>query len=134
MATRGAGSAGRCREEVALAPLCSLRPPPAGNGRWIQPAKGFSESAGTVARGRGSGAAEGARLHAERLSGHKWQQESRGCGPGRGGRGAYLREESPNSSRSSRDAKKPTCGADLEVVLAHPRVRRKVGVGGLRTV
>ena len=50
MAPRAASSSRRRREEVALAPLCSLRPPPAGNGRWIQPAKGFSkrsESAGT---------------------------------------------------------------------------------------
>ena len=50
MAPRAGSSSRRRREEVALAPLCSLRPPPAGNGRWIQPAKGFSkrsESAGT---------------------------------------------------------------------------------------
>ena len=33
-----------------------------------------------------------------------------------------------------RDAKDPTSGAEKEVVLAHPGLDRKVGVGGLRTV
>ena len=43
-------STARHKEEVARSSLCSLRWPPAGNGRWSQPAKGFSkrsESAGT---------------------------------------------------------------------------------------
>ena len=43
MAPRAGSSSRRRREEVALAPLCSLRPPPAANRRWIQPAKGFSK-------------------------------------------------------------------------------------------
>ena len=50
LAAHAAAQRGPRGEVVALAPLCSLRPPPAGNGRWIQPDKGFSkrsESAGT---------------------------------------------------------------------------------------
>ena len=50
LAAHAAAQRGPRGEVVALAPLCSLRPPPAGNGRWIQPAKGFSKrsaSAGT---------------------------------------------------------------------------------------
>jgi hypothetical protein len=50
MATRAACGSRRREEKVALAPLCSLRPPPAANRRWIQPAQGFSKrsaSAGT---------------------------------------------------------------------------------------
>ena len=50
LAAHAAAQRGPRGEVVALAPLCSLRPPLAGNGRWIQPAKGLSkrsESAGT---------------------------------------------------------------------------------------
>ena len=50
LAARAAAHRGLPEEEVARSPLCSLRQPPAGNGRWIRPAKGFSKrsaSAGT---------------------------------------------------------------------------------------
>ena len=50
LAAHAAAQRGPRGEVVALAPLCSLRPPPAANRRWIQPAKRFSKrsaSAGT---------------------------------------------------------------------------------------
>ena len=55
-------------------------------------------------------------------------------GEGGAGWGGHAREKTPFLSWLRRDAKDPTCGADLEVDLAHPGVALKVEVAGLGAV
>ena len=102
-----AGHSRRQREEVARSPLCSLRRPPPGNGRWIGPAKGISKrhaSAGT--RGDADLDRQRAPDHAPRGSrSTSGNRRAETVGQGAAGAARTSRDIAPHHTRSTRTSK-----------------------------
>ena len=109
-------------ENVARAPLGSLRRPPAANGCCSRPAKGVSMSCASAGRHGCKGleqerAPDGMPQGAE---GRRWQQERGDRERRRRGSGAHLTGDKPSLTVVRRDAKDPTTVAEQKVVLGHP--------------
>ena len=131
-----AGHSRRHEEEVARSPLRSLRWPPSGNSRWTMPAKGFSKRSASAATHGHAGllrerAPDCAPRGSRSTSGNRRVET---VGQGAAGAARISQDIAPDHARSTRMSKILSLEPKKKVVLAHPRVDRKVGVGGLAPV